>query len=867
MFGESVSSTKRMTVMAAVAALASLVGTVAAPGTSLAPVASAAPPACPWLGAEDVPAEVRAGQVVERMTLHEKAGMVALNRAPEGGYQNVIPAIPRLCLPSFRLQDGPAGVGFHFTGVTQLPAPIALAATWDTTMASSYGGIVAAEAKKKGINVVQAPNVNLARVPHNGRNFEAFGEDPYLVSRMAVAEIRAIQARGLVGNVKHFVANNQETNRIFVDEQIGERPLRELYFLAFEAAVREARVGSVMCSYNKVNAVHACHWPGLLTALLRQEWGFTGFVRSDLGAVHDFSAALNAGTDVIKPATAEEIVDVVESGAASEAALDTAVLRVLRVMFAYGLVDNPVPETPHATATSAENRASAARIAKAGTVLLKNEPLPKERVLPFRSLPPASIAVIGKGASSAPQVTGGGSARVDATNIVTPLAAVRARARAGTPVRYASGAPYVWRPEIIALTRFTVPDGKRTGLRVEYYNGTAFAEPVTSGWTTRVAADLGPPDAPTVPLPGLTPGNFSISWTGRLSANRTGRYRIALVSDEGGSVVLGGRTVISGETPSLPPVDVRLVAGEQHALQVRYADRIPGGRVALVWQPAPEPRASIAAAARLAARSDVAVVFANDDEREGLDRRNLRLPGSQDRLIAAVAKKNPRTIVVLNTGGPVLMPWLSRVAAVVQAWYPGEMDGTALAAILWGDFNPSGRLPQTFPAAETQVPASTPEQWPGVNGVAVYSEGLQVGYRWYDAQHAKPLFPFGHGLSYTSFALRNAAVTPRVGGGATVTVDLTNTGRRLGGDVVQIYVGYPDSAGEPPRALRAFTKAVLRPRETRRLTLELPPAAFRYWDEAGRRWAYAAGSYRVYVGRSSRNLAFSFPVPSVWVTG
>ena len=532
---------------------------------------------------------------------------------------------------------------------------------------------------------------------------------------------------------------------------------------------------------------------------MRQEWGFTGFVRSDFGAVHDLAAALNAGTDAIKPATAQEILAVVAAGAVSEATLDVAVRRILRVMFAYGFVDNPLPETPYATATSPAHRANAARVAKAGTVLLKNERVlpfgsrPKagtvlpenERVLPFRSRRPASIALIGRGASSAPHVTGGGSSRVDPTNIVTPLAAITARAGTGTPVRYASGEPYVSKPQVIPITRFTVPDGTRPGLQAEYFNGTEFAEPVSSGWTDRVLADFGSAAAPTAP-PGLTPGSFSISWTGRLWANRTGRYRISLVSDEGGSVVLGGAAIISGTTPFLPTAEVELVAGQEHALQVRYADRVPGGGVTLVWEPAPDPGASVDAAARLAARSDVAIVFANDNEYEGADRKNLRLSALQNQLIWAVAARNPRTIVVLNTGGPVLMPWLGRVAGVVQAWYPGELDGTALAAILWGDFNPSGRLPQTFPAAETQVPASTPEQWPGVNGVAVYSEGLGVGYRWYDAAKVTPLYPFGYGLSYTSFALRRAAVTPRRGGGATVRADLANTGRRAGADVVQV---------------------------------------------------------------------------------
>ena len=856
-----------------VGTLAAAATAFAPAGTPLVPAASASVLTCPWVGAPEVPPEARASQVLEQMTLPEKAAIVAINHTVAGDYQNRIPALPRLCLPSFRLQDGPAGIAAGFTKVTQLPAPIALAATWDPKMAQAYGAVIAAEARAKGIHVVQGPNINLARVPQNGRNFEAFGEDPYLVSRLAVAEIRALQARGVVANAKHFVANNQETNRFVVDERISERALRELYLPAFEAAVREARVGTVMCAYPKVNTVHACQWPALLTNLLRQEWGFAGFVRSDLGAVHDPAAALNAGTDAIKPATAQEVVDVVNSGAVSQAVLDAAVLRILRVMFAYGFVDNPLPETPYAAATGPGSRAVAAHIAKAGTVLLENDPVPPfrprprakiGRVLPFRARPPASIAVVGTGASSAPRVTGGGSSRVDPTNIVTPLAAITARAGRGTRVRYASGEPYVSQPDVIPVTRFTVPDGSRPGLQVEYYNGTEFAEPVGTAWTGRVAPDFGSADAPRAP-PGLTPGNFSIAWTGRLWANRTGRYRIALLSDEGGSVVLDGQTIVSGSGPWLAPAEVELVAGEQHALQVRYADRVPGGRVALAWEAAPEAGASIDAAARLAARSEVAVVFASDYRAENVDRPNLRLSAAQNRLIAAVAARNPRTVVVLNTGGPVLMPWLRRVAAVVQAWYPGELDGTALAAILWGDFNPSGRLPQTFPAREKQVPASTPEQWPGVNGVALYSEGLGVGYRWYDAAGETPLYPFGYGLSYTSFALGRPGVRPRPGGGVTVGVSLTNTGRRTGADVVQVYVGYPAVAGEPPRVLRAFAKPVLRPRQTRRLTFKLPPKAFRYWDEAGRRWTYARGNYRVYVGRSSRDLPVSFRVPSAWV--
>jgi len=650
------------------------------------------------------------------MTLQDKLallGGVDASAPPydtEGaGYAGFVPGNPRLCIPPLALNDGGAGVADGQTGTTAFPAPIAQAATWDTALQQRLGEALGAEAWGKGVDVLLAPDVNIARVPENGRNFEAFGEDPFLSAQTAVAEIAGIQSNPVIATVKHYPVNSQETNRYWVASIVDDRTLHEIYLPPFEAAVRQAHVGAVMCAYGLVDSAFSCQAPDLLTTVLRRELGFGGFVVSDWGATMSSAEAMLSGLDMQMPVATHfggELAQDVASGVVPEAAVDTSARRILTTMFRIGVFDRPPPPRAAAVSavvTSSDHRRIALRTAEEGSVLLKNE----DAALPLETRG-GKIAVIGVPAApeTLPQfISGGGSAYVAAATSVSPLAGLEARAaRNGDTIVYADGS---------------------------------------------------------------------------------------------------------------------------------------------------DP----AAAAAVAGQASVAIVFAYDVEREGLDRPNLSLPDQQDALIDAVARANSHTVVVLDTGGPVLMPWLDEVSAVLETWYPGQQDGSAVAALLFGDVDPSGRLPQTFPAADDAVPTSSPDQWPGANDAqdAFFSEGLEVGYRWYDREHVAPLFPFGFGLSYTRFRYGNLSLTRRR---STVTVSFTvrNAGTRAGAEVAQVYVADPQSAGEPPRQLKGYARVPLKPGRSTRVRLTLPPRAFARWSTAARRWTIVPGTYGIVVAGSSRDI-------------
>ena len=677
-------------------------GVTAASASVFTTRAGAAEPACAsrgWMD-RDAASGMRARRLVRVMTLEQKVGQV--HGQPSSADFRRVPGIPELCVPDLTVTNGPAGVGPSLTpdrGVpaTALPAPITLAATWDPVMARAFGDTVGAEMRDTGRNVLEAPDVDLARVPLNGRTFEAFGEDPNLASRIAVAEIRAVQRRGVIAMVKHYVANNQEQDRAVVDTIVSERALHELYLVPFEAAVRQARVASVMCAYNKVNGAYNCENEPLLRGVLRGQWGFDGFVQSDFGATHSTEESVRAGMDLEMPSGAyfgEALLAAVRDGRIPERAVDRMLERRFVQMFRLGIFDRPVttapiPVEPHA--------AVAQRIAAAGTVLLRNQ----DAILPLDRGTVGSIAVVGSWATIA-ATGGGGSSKVTPIRTVSPVDGIRARAGSDVPI--------------------------------------------------------------------VTPAD-------------------------------------------------------------------------------PSP----AAAAAVAASADVAVVVAGEYLTEGTDRTGLALPDGQDALIEAVAAANPRTVVVIHAGAPITMPWLDRVAGVLWGGYPGQEDGTVTAAILFGDVEPSGRLPITFPRALADTPAATPVRYPGVNGTVRYDEGLAVGYRHFPGTGTTPLFPFGFGLSYTTFRIDRLRVSSSVSPRAPVIVraQVRNTGRRPGSEVVQVYVRAPRSMGAQSPVLRGFAKARIAPGRTQQVRIALDPRSFSHWDTSRDRWAVTPGTSTVLVGTSA----------------
>lgn len=810
--------------------------------------------------------EARAAALVAQMTLDEKVAMVhGTGFAFGSGYAGRTSGVERLGIPALYLADGPNGVGNGAKGVTAFPAAMSVASTWDIALLEQYGAALGREQAGKGHNVALTPTINLVRVPHWGRTFESFSEDPWLTARLATAQVRGIQQQGVIATAKHFAANNQETARMSVDVQVPERVLREIYLPAFRATVQEAGAGSVMCAYNRLNGTYACEHPWLLTDVLRCDWGFPGFVMSDWFATHSTVDAARSGLDMEMPGGrgpfgqehfGDALKKAVEDGELPLTVLDEQVRRILVAMARVGLLDRPVAGSREAVVSTPEHQRLARDLAAAGTVLLKNA----GRALPLETGRIGRLAVIGDAAREHPRLTGGGSAEVHPSRVVVPFDGIAARAGSNVQVTYARGTLGTGRLPPIDAALVSPSSGEGQGFTAAYYGSPDFSgAPVA----TRVEPTLGgepqPPgpmgSAP--PVAGLPPG-WSARWAGTLAPPVAGTYRFSLAGAGSARLVIDGTPVLELDTmfPSIAHALVDLPAGTPVMLQVEYRTTgLFGGAPHLGWQP-PDPLmlAEAVAAAKLA---DAAIVFVDDVSTEGSDRATLALPGDQDALIAAVAAANPRTIVVLHTGGPALMPWLADVEAVLAAWYPGQESGDAIAAVLFGDVNPSARLPVTFPADDRQGPWSSRAAFPGDGNAVRYEEGLLVGYRWYDAREQEPLFAFGHGLSYTTFRYDQLEVVPgRAARDARLRVRLrvTNTGSLAGSEVVQLYVGFPSEAAAPPRQLKGFQKLTLTPGQSRFVGFELDADALSFWDDRTEAWVSPAGPYQLAVGSSSRDI-------------
>lgn len=705
---------------------------------ALSPAASAAG-RCgdhPWCDIRLSP-DARAELLLAELTEDERIGLLGGDElrgvvGAEGTHTGTSDGVPRVDLPTVYFTDGPVGV--RSGQATPMPVPMGLAATFDMKLARLHGATIGAEARAKGNDVIYAPTVNILRTPLWGRAFETFGEDPYLSGQIGVGWSRGAHAARQIVNVKHYAANNQEGagdqadesrpgqpigppstegSRFTVNVVVDERTLREIYLPQFEAVVKDANVGSVMCAYPRVNGAYACENSFLLQKVLRQEWGFKGFVLADYGAAHMAAPSLNNGLDFEPwPAFAYNPAAVraaTTTGQADFERVNEHVRAILRTLFAYGFFDRAAYVYDDGQIDKAKHLRAAQRVEEAAITLLRN----KRRTLPLRPRKQKSIALIGRMAEEF--TTGGGSANVRPFSFVTPREAIEKRA------------------------------GKR--VKVSYDDG----------------------------------------------------------SD-------------------------------------------------------PER------AAALAKESDVAVVFAADYQTEFVDRRciSLQCPpwnGDQDALIETIAAANRRTVVVLETGGPVLTPWRGKVAAIVEAWYPGAGGGPAIARVLFGDVDPGGRLPATFPQTEEHYPYhGDPEAYPGVAEEVKYKEGVLVGYRWFDAKRHRPAYPFGFGRSYTRFRYGPLEVRRRAGGGAVATVVVRNVGRRRGVEVPQLYLGLPSPGPgvvQPPRQLKGFRKLSLRRGRRARVQFRIAPRDLSYWHESAGAWRVAPGCYRVMVGRSSRRIVRS----------
>ena len=805
--------------------------------------------------AQDVapaPAEIeaRVESILSKMTLDEKIDFIS---GVDGFY---IRGVPRLGVPRFKMADGPIGVR-NYGPATTMAGGIALAATWDPQLALSVGTQIGRDARAKGVNFVLGPAVNLYRAPMNGRNFEYLGEDPFLASRIAVGYIDGVQSQGVSATIKHFMGNNSEFDRHNTDDLIDERTMRELYLPVFEAAVKEAHVGAVMASYNLTNGSHMTQNSMLETDILKKDWGFEGVLMSDWDATYDGVAAANAGLDLEMPSgkfmTRQTLEPALQQGLVSEATIDDKVRRILRDAVRFGWLDRDQLDLS-IPRYNQQGREVALQAARESMVLLKND----GSLLPLSKGAIHSVAVIGPDAYPAVPV-GGGSARVEPFHAISFLEGISNYLGPNVKVFSDRGVPTV--ADLAAATQFsTAADGSAPGLSAEYFSS---AEPAGAAAITRVDAHVNFGVGSNLQFAENT---LSARWTGYFTPTSAGSHDVVVQStgEDGGfyrlyvddALVLDHWTL---STAKLNYASLDLTAAPHKiVLEQRGRSGWLGGefRMAIV------ARGSYvdAVAKQIAASADVVVVAAGFDpesESEGSDR-TFGLPPGQDELIQAMAAANKNTIVVVTSGGGFDMrAWLDRVPALIEAWYPGQEGGTALAEILFGDVDPSGRLPVTFdrsweesPVHDSYYPAE------GTTKVA-YSEGVFSGYRGYDRAGRTPLFPFGYGLSYTTFSFSHLAVTPANSsdGHCDVSFDVTNTGAREGAEVAEVYVGDTHaSVPRPPKQLEGFARVDLQPHETRRVTVSLDRRSLSYYDVAGKTWRADPGEFQILVGSSSAQI-------------
>ena len=801
--------------------------------------------------------------LADQMTLEEKVSILS------GEDFWSVPAVPRLGIGKLRVTDGPNGArggGSLIGGVksASFPVGIALGATWNGDLVREIGAALADEVKSKQAHMLLAPTVNIHRSVTNGRNFECYSEDPILSGALAVAYITGLQGEGIGATIKHFVGNESEIERTTMSSEIDERALREIYLAPFEWAVKKARTWGVMSSYNRLNGTYTSEHDWLLTDVLRKDWNYDGIVMSDWFGSHSTAKTVNAGLDLEMPGPprdrGQKLIEAVQSGAVSEATLRQRVIAMLRLMERVGSLDDH-RDFKETADDRPEHRALIRRAGAEAAVLLKNN-----GVLPLMG--DGTIAVIGPNAKIA-QIMGGGSAQLNAHYRVSPWDGLVA-AVGGDRLRYAPG-----------CTNHRFEPVLRGSFRVEYFaNEKLSGEPVHVGvqddaqafWIGHVAEGK------------VDPLHFSARLTGTYTPETSGTHRVGIYSAGFAKVYVDGKLIADawthwtkGRTFFEEGCDevvgtVALEAGRAHDVVIEFATKdfaTLGLAAFAAGIGLPLGDDAIAEAVRVARNADTAIVFIGRNgewDTEGSDLPSIDLPGRQNELVAAVAHANPNTIVVMQTGGPVEMPWIGSVAALLQAWYPGQEAGNAIADVLTGAAEPSGRLPQTFPVRWADNPAHSQDRevYPGFEGKVRYEEGIFVGYRHYDRLGLAPLFPFGFGLGYASFAVSDLKVIDaefEAEGNVMLYVTVTNTSDREGSAVVQLYVS-DDTASDPRPAkeLKAFAKVSLAAGENRRVSLFLDARAFAFYRARAKHWLVEDGSFTLRVGLSSADLPLSWTV-------
>ncbi len=798
--------------------------------------------------------------VIHQMSLEQKLDYI-------GGTGFAVRAVPALQLPALEMSDGPYGVrsnsGFPSTTYA---AGIGLAASWDRNLASEVGAGIGRDARARGVNFMLGPGVNIYRSPRNGRNFEYFGEDPFLAANIATGYITGMQQQGVSATVKHYLGNNSEYLRHDSDSIIEERALREIYLPAFEAAVRKAHVGAVMDSYNLINGTHATQNGYFNIDVLRKEWGFPGVVMSDWVATYDAIGAANGGLDIEMPTgkfmNRANLEPAIKAGTVSEATINDKIRHILTTASSFDWLSRPQTD-PMISYVDARNQAAALKAARESAVLLKND----GNLLPLNKAQIKTILVVGPDAYPGVPV-GGGSAGVVPFHMISPLEGIASAFGSSANVLYDRGLPTL--SDLARKTSFTTAEGEgsKLGLTLETYQtddlsgtplDTSVVEHVNISGTSWASFADDPEAAFALFESGAK--HASGRYTGYYHVPSSGNYILALEGSGEGSgdrVYLDGKLIIDDwklVRAFQPHLTVPLSGGAHKVIVEARQSSAIGGH--LRFAIAPESDIVNARAKTLAAKADVVLVAAGyqtESEGEGGDR-TFALPFGQDELINAMAAANSKTIVAMTSGGNVdSTAWLNHVPVWLETWYAGQEAGRALAEILVGDVNPSGHLPATFERRAEDNPTYNNYYPEGDSNRVVYKEGIFVGYRGYEHNHVKPLFPFGYGLSYTTFKFANLSVNPNSAGAnpqVTVTFDLTNTGTRKGADVAQVYVS-DDHAPipRPARELKGFERAELAPGETRHISIVLDPRSFAYYDTHAKKWTIDPGKFTVHVGDS-----------------
>jgi beta-glucosidase len=800
----------------------------------------------------------RIDEIIHQMTPDEKLDYI-------GGTGFAVRAVRRLHLPALEMSDGPIGVrsnsGFPSTTYA---AGIGLAASWDRELAERVGAGIGRDARARGIHYMLGPGVNIYRSPRNGRNFEYFGEDPFLASNIAVCYITGMQQQGVSSTIKHYMGNNSEYLRHDSDSIIDPRTMHEIYLPTFEAAVKKAHVGAVMDSYNLVNGEHSTQNPAINIDILRKEFGFEGTLMSDWDATYDGVAAANGGLDIEMPhgdhMNRKTLEPAIQSGKVSQATIDDKVRHILSTAMMFGWLDRDQTDAA-ISYVDRTNRETALDSARESAVLLKNQ----GNLLPLNKAEIKSILIVGPDAYPGVPV-GGGSAGVVPFHTVSPLEGLTDALGKTATVYYDRGLPKI--AELAHDTDFTTePHGGKTGLTFESYTNVDLSgQPDKTAVVPHVNVEglswdsLGNSDAMDA-IMANPEVHVSHRFTGYYNAPAAGKYIVALQGSGEGSgnrVYLDDKLIIDNWEllrAFEPHLTVDLTAGPHKVVVEDRQTFVIGGRLRLAI--VPEDKIVNDRAKELAAKADVVVVAAGFDsssESEGGDR-TFALPHGQDELIQAMAAANNKVIVTVTSGGNVdSNAWLDRVPSLLETWYGGQDGGRALAEILLGEVNPSGHLPTSFERRAEDNPTFAnyyPE--PGTKRV-VYKEGIFVGYRGYEHNHVKPLFPFGYGLSYTTFKFANLAVNPKSAGAnpqVNVTFDVTNTGSRQGAEVAQVYFSedHP-KIDRPERELKGFARVSLEPGETKHVSVALDARSFAYWSLEARKWTIDPGKFTIHVGDS-----------------